>query len=153
VDNADCRSSAVILWRSQDSPARIASVPNPTASALPTDPGFTGATRSLSPLGYLPDAPRGRHQLPRRHRTIRRSGSPVGWRAGIVGMESGRPCSLLILLVRASSHFTPAYGTIHLRPQPLNRRGGLGFSIASHRVSQTTDTDSFRRNPFLMAAE
>ena len=36
------RSSGVVLWRSQDIPARKASVANPTASALPTGPGFMG---------------------------------------------------------------------------------------------------------------
>ena len=41
--NVDDRSSAVILWRSQDIPARMASVPNPTASAVPMGPGFTGS--------------------------------------------------------------------------------------------------------------
>ena len=34
---------------------------------------------------------------------------------GIVGMESARPCGLLILLIGSSPHFTPACGPIHLR--------------------------------------
>jgi hypothetical protein len=42
----------VIRWRSQDIPARMASVTNPTASALPTNPGFTGRAAIGYDHGY-----------------------------------------------------------------------------------------------------
>jgi hypothetical protein len=53
VINADDRVSAVVLWRSQDSPARTPSVTNPTASALPTGPGFTGRAWPIT-VGLFP---------------------------------------------------------------------------------------------------
>ena len=53
VVNVNGVSSAVFLWRSQDSPARTASVANPTASALPTGPDFTGRAWPLT-VGLFP---------------------------------------------------------------------------------------------------
>ena len=71
--NVDDRCSAVVLRPSQDSPARTASVTNPTASALPTGPGFTDkewpitvglpsrrATRSLPAPKEVPHHPQKR---------------------------------------------------------------------------------------------
>jgi hypothetical protein len=40
--NVDDRPTPVILWRSKDTPARMASIPNRTASVVPMGLGFTG---------------------------------------------------------------------------------------------------------------
>ena len=153
VVNVDDRCSAVVLRCSQDSPARTASVSNPTVSALPTGPGFTGrawpmtaglpsrcATRSVLAPKEAPHHPQNRFSggLACRHR---RHGA---WSVMVYLASS---------LVRSTSHFTLAFGTIHPRFRPPDRWSGPKVSIASYGMSQPTDTDSFRRNSLLRAAE
>jgi hypothetical protein len=77
----------------------------------------------------------------------RRSGSPAGWRAGIVGMESARPCGLLILLVGSSPHFTPASAPIHLRTSTSGQESFWDLDRQPWHIAFDRHRDSFHRNP------
>jgi len=146
VVNFDDRSSTVLLWRSQDSPACVASVTNPTASALPTGPGFTDkerpitvglpsrrATRSLPAPKEVPHHPQKRFScgLACWHR----------WHGVCSAMWSAYPPPRI---------FSPLYTS--LRPHPPSRldlrtRSPFGISIASPGISHSTGTNSFHRDP------
>jgi hypothetical protein len=145
VVNFDDRSSTVLLWRSHDSPARKASVTNPTASASPTGPGFTGrawpitvglpsrrATRSLPAPKEVPHHPQKRFSC------------------GLACWHRGHGvCSAMWSAYPPHRVFSPLY--TRLRPHPPSRldlrtRSPFGIAIASLGISHSTGTDSFHRN-------